>query len=178
MKRLSVSVLVISVIALVAACDQRADVESERPAKAEPKSVPMYSATQFFGTTSYGLPDPDGYAFSADGKSILIHSDKDGVLNAYSLPLDGGEPVRLTESNDDAIFVVSWFPNDGRMLYNFDQGGNELDHVFVREEDGSHRDLTPGDELKAFFFTWADGGESFYLATTERNQQSFDLYKY
>ncbi len=140
--------------------------------------VPEYSAVQFFATTSYGLPDPDGYAFSADGNSILIHSDKDGVFNVFSLPVDGGEPVKLTESDDDAIFAVSWFPNDGRMLYSFDHGGNELDHVLVREEDGSHRDLTPGDELKAFFFTWAADGESFYLATTERNQQSFDLYKY
>lgn len=178
MKGLSDSVLLISVIALIAGCDQGADVESERPTMAELDGVTKYTATQFFTTTSYGLPDPDGYAFSADGKSILIDSDKDGVFNAYALPLDGGEPVKLTESNDDAISAVSWFPNDGRMLYNFDQGGNELDHVFVREEDSSHRDLTPGDELKAFFFTWAADGESFYLATTERNQQSFDLYEY
>lgn len=178
MKGLSDGVLLISVIALIAGCDQGADVKSERPTMAELEGVAKYTATQFFTTTSYGLPDPDGYAFSADGKSILIDSDKDGVFNAYALPLDGGEPVKLTESDDDAISAVSWFPNDGRMLYNFDQGGNELDHVFVREEDGSHRDLTPGDELKAFFFTWAADGESFYLATTERNQQSFDLYEY
>ena len=178
MKGLSACLLIIACFALFAGCGQRTGVEVETTAKSQPEDLPKYSATQFFTTTSYGLPDPDGHAFSADGKSILIHSDKDGVFNAYALPVDGGEPVKLTESDDDAIFTVSWFPNDGRMLYNFDQGGNELDHVFVREEDSSHRDLTPGDELKAFFVTWADDGESFFLATTERNQQSFDLYKY
>lgn len=170
MSRLSASLMTILSIAVITGCGQRTDTE--------PESIPTYSAAQFFTTTSYGLPDPDGHAFAADGKSVLVHSDKDGVFNAYSLPLDGGEPVRLTESGDDAIFAVSWFPNDGRMLYNFDSGGNELDHIFVREEDGSHRDLTPGDELKAFFFTWAADGDSFFLATTERDQQTFDLYEY
>ena len=64
------------------------------------------------------------------------------------------------------------------MLYSFDQGGNELDHVFVREENGSHQDLTPGDKLKARFLSWNADGKSFYLTSTERNGQHFDLYKY
>lgn len=178
MKKLSLSTLLISAIALVSGCGQSTDIESNELATAETKAVPKYSARQFFTTTSYGLPDPNSYAFSADGKSILIDSDKDGVFNAYALPLDGGDPIKLTDSDDDAIFSVSWFPNDGRMLYTFDQGGNELDHIFVRDEDGLHRDLTPGEELKASFVAWAADGKSLYLATTERNQQSFDLYQY
>jgi len=173
MKKCRHTVCAIATVALLTAC-----TDQHESAPISMDDVPEYSAVQFFATTSYGLPDSDGNAFSADGDSILIHSDKDGVFNVYSLPVDGGEPVQLTDSDDNAIFAVSWFPNDGRMLYSFDQGGNELDHVFVREEDGVHRDLTPGDDLKAFFFAWAADGESFYLATTERNQQSFDLYKY
>lgn len=140
--------------------------------------VPRYSAEQFFATTSYALPDPDGHAFSADGTQVLLTSDQTGVFNAFALPLDGTEAVQLTTSEDNAIFAVSFFPEDGRMLYTYDQGGNELNHLLVREEDGTHRDLTPGDELKAFFVTWLDGGEAFFVATTERNQRSFDLYRY
>ena len=63
-------------------------------------------------------------------------------------------------------------------MYTYDGGGNELNHVFVREIDGSTRDLTPGDEFKAGFFAWAGDGESFYLISTERDQQSFDVYRY
>ena len=170
MKRQSLILLAITAAIIVAGCDQRGDVESD--------PVVTYSAAEFFKTTSYGLADPDGYAFSTNGQSILMNSDKDCVFNAYSLPVDGGEPVKLTDSDDDAIFAVSWFPNDDRMLYTFDQGGDELDHVFVRNEDGSHRDLTPGDELKAYFNTWNADGNSFYLATTERDQRNFDLYRY
>ncbi len=176
MSRTIASLLALSSIALVSACGQSADTEVA--AAAEAPDIPRHSAAEFFATTSYGLPGPAGYAFSADGKALLISSDKDGVFNVYALPVNGGEPVKLTDSEDSAMFAVSWFPNDDRMLYTYDQGGNELNHVLVREADGSHRDLTPGDELKASFVSWADDGQSFFLATTERNQKSFDLYRY
>jgi len=170
--------LAVASLAIAAGCSkQEATTAPEAEVTAAATTdVPEYSASQFFDTTSYGLAG--GYAFSADGSSILIHSDMDGVFNAYALPVDGGDPVKLTESDDNAIFAVSWFPDDGRMLYTYDQGGNELNHVVVREEDGSHRDLTPGENLKAAVVGWSDDGSHFYIATTERNQQSFDLYRY
>ncbi len=180
MHKTTAGLLAVSGLALLAACGPKDAGESAAVDAAPPEtaSAPKYSASQFFNTTSYGLSSSAGHAFSADGSSILMHSDIDGVFNAYALPVDGGEPVKLTESDDNAIFAVSWFPNDGRMLYTYDQGGNELNHVLVREEDGSHQDLTPGDSLKANFGGWVDGGEHFFIATTERNQQSFDLYRY
>jgi len=64
------------------------------------------------------------------------------------------------------VDAVSWFPQDKRILYSYDSGGNELNHVIVREEDGSSRDLTPGDALKAGVLKWSDDGESFYLTST------------
>jgi dipeptidyl aminopeptidase/acylaminoacyl peptidase len=141
-------------------------------------SVPRYSAEDFYETTSYGLVGSAGHAFSADGNALLISSDSTGVFNAYALPLDGSAPVQLTESDDNAVFAVSWFPKDDRILYTFDGGGNELNHIIVRETDGSYEDLTPGDELKAGFLKWSDDGASFYLLSTERNQSSFDIYRY
>ena len=180
MKTLSASLPAALALLLASGCGQRtAEEPAAAPnAAATPESATRYSADQFYTTTSYGLPDPDGYAFSADGSSVLIHSDKDGIFNAYALPLDGGEPVKLTDSDDNAIFAESYFPADDRILYTYDQGGDELNHVLVREEDGTHRDLTPGDDLKASFVSWVDGGQHFFIATTERNQESFDLYRY
>ena len=180
MQKTKATLLALAGLVLILGCGSKeaGDSVAVETAAPETESIPRYSASQFFNTTSYGLPNPDGFAFSADGASILMHSDMDGVFNAYALPVDGGKPARLTESDDNAIFAVSWFPGDGRMLYTYDQGGNELNHILVREEDGSHRDLTPGDDLKATFGSWVDGGQHFFIATTERNQQSFDLYRY
>ena len=164
MPRLTTRLVAGSVVLLIAACGG--------------ESVPRYSAAQFFATTSYGLPGSAGHAFSADGSRLLVHSDSSGVFNVYALAVDGADAVALTASDEQAMFAVSWFPRDERILYTHDQGGDELNHVLVREPDGSHRDLTPGEDLKAEFVGWSDDGRHAYIATTERNPQHFDLYRY
>ena len=172
------SLTILAFLAL-AACSPKpaADVDASPPAQAD-GAPPKYSAEAFYQTTSYRLVSGSAHAFSHDGQALLISSDQTGVFNAYRLPIDGGEPTQLTQSDDNAVFAVSWFPNDDRILYTYDGGGNELNHVAVRELDGSNRDLTPGEDLKAQFVGWSNDGKSFYLTTTERNGKSFDLYRY
>ena len=161
------------------ACEQpKTETAPEPEPVATVPEIPKYSAEVFFETTSYGLASAAGKTFSPDNNALLMSSDASGVFNVYSLPVDGNAPEQLTNSTDNAVFAVSWFPNDFRILYTYDGGGNELNHVFVRETDGSSVDLTPGDNLKAGFLAWAGDGESFYLTSTERDQKSFDVYRY
>lgn len=141
-------------------------------------ALPTYSAEAFFQTTSYGMSAPAGFGFSPDGRHILIWNDSSGVINAYALPVAGGEPRALSASPDNATFAVSYFPRDERVLLTADQGGNELDHIYVRERDGAVRDLTPGENLKADFLAWRADGNVFWLISNERNQQHFDIYEY
>ncbi len=182
MQTIKLQAAVIVAVALVSACGDGATPPPVANAAAEGSarqiSIPKYSAEAFYETTSYALVGSAAHAFSADGKSLLISSDDTGVFNAFALPVEGGAPIQLTSSDDNAIFAVSWFPEDDRILYTYDGGGNELNHVVVREIEGSNRDLTPGDSLKAAFVSWNDDGNSFYLTTTERNEQSFDVYQY
>jgi hypothetical protein len=145
---------------------------------AGPAAAVRYSARQFFDTTSYGMVTSAGAAFSRDGRSLLIHSDRSGVFNVYALPLAGGEPVQVTRSTDNATFAASYFPADDRILYTADQGGNELNHLYVRQADGNVRDLTPGEHLKAQFLGWSADGRSFFVSSNERNPQMFDVYAY
>jgi Tol biopolymer transport system component len=178
MRALSLPVLLFVIFFGLVACEQPKTVTAPEPVKtAAVVEIPKYSAQVFFETTSYGLTNAAGYAFSPDGKAVLMSSDASGVFNVYSLPLDGNAPEQLTSSTDNAVFAVSWFPKDLRILYTYDGGGNELNHVFVRETDGSSVDLTPGDPLKAGFLAWAKDGKSFYLVSTERDQQNFDVYR-
>lgn len=180
MKRNNVTTFLILGTLTFGACGERqmpADVEEVTQAPSVAR-VPEYSAREFFETTSYVLVGSAAHAFSPDGHDLLISSDDTGVFNAYELPVDGSRARQLTNSGDNAVFAVSWFPSDRRILYTYDSGGNELNHVLVREEDGTSRDLTPGDELKARFLKWSDDGRHFFLVTTERNRQSFDIYRY
>ncbi len=140
---------------------------------AEPiREVPQYTIEQFYENTRVS-----GGSFSRDNSQLLVSSDRSGVFNAYTIPVAGGEMVPLTQSTDDAIFAVSFFPNDDRILYTQDQGGNELSHLYVRELDGSTRDLTPGEHLQANFGGWAQDLLSFFVYTNERDPSYFDLYK-
>ena len=137
-----------------------------------------HSAEAFFNTTSFGLASSAGYAFSSADGDILIHSDETGVFNAYALDPETGAREPLTTSQTDAHYALSWFPDGVRLLVTADQGGNELNHVYVREEDGSLTDLTPGENVKAQFVGWSPDGTDLWIATNERDPAAFDIYAY
>lgn len=150
--------------------------KSDAPAAASAQKAPAkYDAEAFFTTTSYGLAG--GYAWSHDDQDLLVHADETGIFNAYAITAKGGEKQPLTSSSE-STFAVSWFPNDRRVLIRADQGGNELEHLYVRETSGEIRDLTPGENVKAHFAGWSDDRESFYVITNERDSRAFDLYRY
>jgi len=141
-------------------------------ATAPAKAAKRYTIEQFMATTSIG-----GASFSADEKRILFHSNVSGIFNVYSQSVAGGAPVALTSSTTDSHFAVGFFPNDDRVLYTRDQGGNENNHLYVRELDGTEKDLTPGDKLKAGFTGWTPDGSAFYITSNERDPKFFDLYR-
>jgi dipeptidyl aminopeptidase/acylaminoacyl peptidase len=147
---------------------------SGEKATTEPARTPaQYSVADFYKNTAYS-----GASFSADASNILVSSDRSGIWNAYAIPSTGGEPDQLTNSSADSIFAASYFPGDERILYTSDKGGNELSHVYVRNPDGSVKDLTPGEKLNARFFGWAHDEKSFLVQSNERDAHYFDLYEY
>jgi dipeptidyl aminopeptidase/acylaminoacyl peptidase len=135
-----------------------------------------YDAEAFFTTTTYSLPT--GYAWSADDAKLLVSSDESGIFNAWSLAAADDARQALTTSSTDSVFAVSWFPDDDRILFTADRGGNELNHLYVRELSSETRDLTPGDEAKAQFGGWSEDRRHFFVLTNERDPSSFDLYRY
>jgi dipeptidyl aminopeptidase/acylaminoacyl peptidase len=131
-----------------------------------------YAVADFYRNTSYA-----GASWSADGRRLLVSSNQTGIWNAYAIPVSGGAAQPLTRSTTDAVFAESYFPHDDRILYESDRGGNELTHVYVRNVDGTTKDLTPGDKLKASFIRWAGDDRSFFVSTNERDARYFDVYE-
>jgi len=132
-----------------------------------------YTIEQFMATISIA-----GASFSADEKRILFSSNASGIFNAYTLPVEGGTPEPLTRSASDSTFSVSFFPHDDRVLFTRDKGGDENYHLFLLAPDGSEKDLTPGDGLKAQFMGWRPDGSAFFISSNERDPRFFDLYRY
>ena len=144
-----------------------------RPVETAQKTPKKYTIEQFMATTSLR-----GASFSSDEKHILFSSNESGIFNVYAMPVGGGKPVAITTSTTDSTFAVGYFQNDDRILFTRDQGGNEQNHLYVRERDGSIKDLTPGDKLKASFAGWQPDGRAFYVMSNERDPKFFDLYRY
>jgi len=165
---------------LLAGCGPEPKPAAPAAVAATPPPAPppptQYDAEAFFATTSYQMPA--GYAWSADDKQLLVSSDETGIFNVYGLTAAGEGKQPLTASTTDSTYAVSWFPADGRALFTADSGGNEINHLYVREADGATRDLTPGDKVKAEFFGWSADKQHFFVTTNERNAQAFDLYRY
>ncbi len=160
----------ISTMALLAAFALAGHAAAQTSKPAPP--VPRYTIQQFLTTTLYA-----GGSFSPDGSKLLVSSDQTGTFNVFALPVDGGPPVQLTQSKVSAIIALGYFPRDERFLYSSDQGGNENNHLYVQSPDGSVRDLTPGDKIKANFQGWSTDDRTFFFSTNERDSTAFDLYE-
>ena len=160
-------------LCLQAAFGAMAAEPAKPAAKAVQKAAKRYTIEQFMATTTV-----TGASFSKDEKTILFNSNESGIFNAYTIPVAGGKPVPLTKSTTDSTYAVDFFYNDDRILFTRDKGGDENNHLFVREVDGTEKDLTPGDKLKASFAGWRPDGGAFYVTTNERDAKVFDLYRY
>jgi dipeptidyl aminopeptidase/acylaminoacyl peptidase len=133
----------------------------------------QYSIEEFVQSTGVR-----GAFFSADESRVLFSSDKSGVWNVYSVGVGGGEWSPVTSSTTDNHYAVEYFPTDDRVLLTRDEGGNELNHLYVMEADGTERDLTPGENLKAEFLGFSQDGTRFHVMTNERDPRFFDVYAY
>src|SRR6056300_802729 len=136
------------------------------------KEIGQYTIEQFMDNESVG-----GGSFSADNSNLLISSNRSGIYNVYTVPLKGGEFATITQSDSTSIWAESYFPNDNRMLFSADGNGDEIDHLFVRELDGTIKDITPEIGAKASFYGWSEDDQFLYFGSNKRNPKYFDVYK-
>ena len=155
----------------IAAC--ATESSRELPGTAERVFTPtQYSVEDFYKNSEFF-----GASWSPDRRKLLVSSNLSGIWNAYVVPTDSGQPQPLTQSTTNAVFALSFFPADERILYSSDEGGNELTHIYVREPNGTVTDITPGTKLKANFHGWAGNDSSFFISTNERDARFFDMYE-
>lgn len=126
------------------------------------RKIPRYDAEVFFDTERIF-----GCNISWDEKDILISSDRSGVFNCYSISTETREIIQLTHSETESYFSVGWIPNSHSFIYTADQSGDERNHLYVQDRDGTIIDLTPGTDLKASFLGWSSDDQYFWVITNE-----------
>ncbi len=136
------------------------------------EQVKKYSIEEFMNTVSIG-----GSSFSHDEQKILFSSDQSGIFNAFVVPVEGGASTQVTFSKTNAIFSLAFLPNDNRILYSSDTGGNEISHIYLLKENGESKDLTPGDNAKASFYGVSYDEKGFYYGSNKRDPKFMDVYE-
>lgn len=152
----------------VCGCNQ----QTKQPEEKAARQVKKYTIEQFFKNT-----DIYGAGFSHDESKLLVTSNETGIFNLFTLPVNGSKADQLTKSITESFFAISYFPEDDRILYSADEGGNELDHIYLLNEDGSVKDITPWEQAKSEFFDWARDNKSFFFISNKRDPKFFDLYE-
>lgn len=163
---------VLSFLALAACAPGGSSTRESRGSVERVFTPQQYTVEDFYKNTRFM-----GASWSPDRQKLLVSSNLSGIWNAYAVPVGGGAPQPLTQSTGNSIFAQSFFPGDERIIYSSDEGGNELTHIYVRNPDGTSKDLTPGSKLKASFHGWSGDDKSFFVSTNERDPRYFDLYE-
>ena len=136
------------------------------------QTMQTYTIEQMMDNEAIG-----GGSFSPDKSKLLISSNRSGIYNMYTIPVTGGQLEPLTKSDSTSIFSISYFPNDERILFRMDGNGDEIYHIYVRNTDGNHRDLTPQEGARANFYGWSRDKKSFLFASNKRDARYTDLYE-
>ena len=160
------SILFRGSLALITACFV---LSCNRPAGEKP--IKRYTIRQFMDIVQI-----NGGAFSPDESKVLISGKGTGIFNAEEIDIKTGEAKPLTRSTDDAVYALSYFPTDERMVYTRDKGGNEINHIFVRNPDGTTIDLIQDSTAKAQFAGWSYNKKLMYYSSNSRDKKYFDLY--
>jgi len=137
-----------------------------------------YGAETFFSTVNYAIAGGAEYPFTSNNNKLLVSHNATGIFNSYFIDLSTGKMHAITNSKSDAIFALSYFPEDERILVSSDKGGNERNHIFAVDTEGQLTDLTPGKETRASLVGFSSDVKSFYIATNERDPRSMDVYRY
>lgn len=154
---------ILFVLLIFAACSSQRD---------EPEQRKKYTIAQFMD-----IIQMSGGAFSPDETRVMVNTKESGIFNAYEIDLATGEKKQLTHSDTDAIFGQSYFPNDDRIVYTSDKGGNEITHIYVRTPNGTSRDLIADSTAKAGFYGWSYDKKFLYYGSNARDKRFFDVYK-
>lgn len=118
-----------------------------------------------------------GGSFSPDKSKLLVSSNRSGIYNMYTVSSSGGDFIPVTASDSASIFSISYFPKDERMLFRMDNNGDEIYHIYMRDIDEIHTDLTPYKGARATFYGWAKDNESFFFTSNTRDNRFMDLYE-
>lgn len=118
------------------------------------------------------------FRLSPDGVYIAYMAPFENRMNIHVRKFDNDSVIRVTSVTDRDLSGYFWASNN-RLVYIRDQGGNENDHLFAVDRDGTNeKDLTPFDGVRAQIIDdLEDNEEEMIVGLNKRIPQVFDPYR-
>ncbi len=159
---------IVSIILLISGCQEN----TKKTATSIGETIKTYTIEQMMDNEAIR-----GGSFSPDKSKMLLSSNRSGIFNMYTIATTGGELKPITQSDSSSVYSISYFPDDERMLFRMDGNGDEIFHIYLRDIDGSLKDLTPAKGARASFKGWAADKNSFFYSSNKRDKRYTDLYE-
>jgi len=136
--------------------------------------APLLPLEHFFDN-----PERAGARLSPDGQTISFLAPRDGVLNVWVRPREGGPERPITDDRNRGVSSYFW-SRDGRyVLFVQDSGGDENYHVYAVDPRAPDRvrDLTPFAGVRAGIVAAPRATPRQILVSMNRRDPSvFDVY--
>lgn len=147
------------------------DSQNNQEVKLEP--APEISVEDFFKNA-----EKRTFRLSPDGEYISYMAPYKNRMNIHVRKFDSDSAVRVTNAVDRGIYGYYWASNN-KLVYVRDKGGNENDHIFSVNKDGTDElELTPFEGVKAQIIDdLEDNEEEMIIGLNKRNPQVFDPYR-
>ncbi len=117
-----------------------------------------------------------GGTLAPDGKRLAFLTDITGTSQVWTL--DGPQQWPDQRSfDDDRITFVRYSPREPLLLFGQDRGGNEMDQLFVMDDEGTFvRPLAPKPDRKHILATWSPDGRTVAFTANRDHVAQLDVY--
>ncbi|NLN19489.1 MAG: hypothetical protein GX162_09480 [Firmicutes bacterium] len=112
-------------------------------------------------------------SWSPDGKYLVFESDRDGNLDIFIVPVDGGEPVNITQ-HPKRDRSAAWSPDGTKIAFESNRAG--IGDIFLMNPDGSGLvNLTRG-QAQSILPSWSADGKRIVFCSSRGDGVVQNIY--
>jgi dipeptidyl aminopeptidase/acylaminoacyl peptidase len=140
------------------------------------RPAPARSADRFTIDRYLNIRSASSPRLATDQRHVAFLTNITGTNQIWRVPIEGGWPDQLT-AFEERVTGFAYAPNDNRIAFLRDTGGNEQGQIYLLSADGA--DITPlvtEEGVTHYFGAWSWDGTKISYSSNSRDRSVFDPY--